>query len=210
MTRTQPGLMPSQPVAIWRLELVGVLEVDAEQPVPVRAGAGAAAAGLDAEQVVEQRDHEVVVQVLAARRPDHERHDREPLRPPGCRGSPCAGSLRQAVIARSQQGVLACLDHVDADGVLELEDQPGPDRLDDGRGAALLAVDGVGEVAVLGGLTYITVPPPGTAGTRLVSSSRRTTSTPGRPGSADELVRGDEDRVQVARPGAVGRGACRW
>ena len=39
----------------------------AEQPVPVGPGARAAAAGLDAEQVVEQRDDEVVVQVVARR-----------------------------------------------------------------------------------------------------------------------------------------------
>jgi hypothetical protein len=31
-------------------------------------------------------------------------------------------------------------DHVDADGLLEPEHQPGPDRLDDAGGAALLAV----------------------------------------------------------------------
>jgi hypothetical protein len=45
------------------LELVGAVEVDAEQPVPVGTGARAAAARLDPEQVVEQRHHEVVVQV---------------------------------------------------------------------------------------------------------------------------------------------------
>jgi len=37
---------------------------DGQQPVPVRARARAPAAGLDAEQVIQQRDHEVVVQVL--------------------------------------------------------------------------------------------------------------------------------------------------
>jgi len=41
---------------------------DGQQPVPVRAGAGASAAGLDAEQVVEQRDDEVAYRGSAASR----------------------------------------------------------------------------------------------------------------------------------------------
>ena len=49
------------------LELVRRLDVDAEQAVAVRAGARAAAARLDAEEVVEQRDDEVVVQVARRR-----------------------------------------------------------------------------------------------------------------------------------------------
>jgi hypothetical protein len=38
--------------------------------------------------------------------------------------------------------VLVFADHVVADRLLELEHQPGPDRVDDGRGAALLAMVG--------------------------------------------------------------------
>ena len=52
----------------------------------------------------------------------------------------------------AEQGILARLDHVDADGLLELEDQPRADRLDDRRGARLLTVDGVVEVDVLFGI----------------------------------------------------------
>src|SRR6478609_8603854 len=48
------------------LELVGALEVDAEQVVAVGAGARTAAAGLDAEEVVEDGHDEVVVQVALA------------------------------------------------------------------------------------------------------------------------------------------------
>ena len=48
-----------------------------------------------------------------------------------------------------EQRVLAGPDRLDADRVLELEDQPGADRLDDRRGAALLAVCRVVEVEVL-------------------------------------------------------------
>ena len=60
------------------LELVRALEVDAEQPVAVGAGARAPAAGLHAEQVVEHGDDEVVVQPVPRRRPHHERDDRQP------------------------------------------------------------------------------------------------------------------------------------
>ena len=50
---------------------------DAQQPVPVRAGAGAPAARLDAEQVVQQRDDEAMVQHQAIT-VHPERHDRQP------------------------------------------------------------------------------------------------------------------------------------
>src|SRR5215510_1244229 len=65
---------------------VRVRGVDGQQPVAVRSGAGAAAAGLDAEQVVEQRDDKVVVQVPGAV-PDTERDDGQPV---GCQKSTCA------------------------------------------------------------------------------------------------------------------------
>src|SRR3954447_3105214 len=56
------------------------LEVDPNQPMAVRPRAGAAAARLDAEQVVEQRDDEVVMQIAPARTTYDERHDRQALR----------------------------------------------------------------------------------------------------------------------------------
>jgi hypothetical protein len=57
-----------------------VLRVDAQEPMPVRSGAGAAAAGLNAEQVVEKGCNEVVVQVALAARPDPEGYDGKSLR----------------------------------------------------------------------------------------------------------------------------------
>ena len=48
------------------LELARGVEVDAQQPVTVRPGARTAAAGLDAEEVVQERDDEVVVQIAVA------------------------------------------------------------------------------------------------------------------------------------------------
>ncbi len=68
------------------LELVRGLEVDPEQAVAVRARARAAAARLDPEQVVEQRDDEVVVEV-AARRGARRTTRSRAARPRGCRGS---------------------------------------------------------------------------------------------------------------------------
>src|SRR5690348_3540258 len=56
-------------------ELVRALEVDAEQVVAVGAGARAASAGLDAEEVVEDRDDEVVVQVATVVAVDDEGDD---------------------------------------------------------------------------------------------------------------------------------------
>ena len=68
--RTQPGLMPSLPRAISRAVALGARAVDAEQAVAVGAGAGAAGAVLDAEQVIEQHRHQVVVQALDVERED--------------------------------------------------------------------------------------------------------------------------------------------
>ena len=50
----------------------------------------------------------------------------------------------------AQVVLLVGADHVDADSLFELEHQPGPDRFDDGRCAALFPLRGVLEVAVLG------------------------------------------------------------
>ncbi len=60
------------------------------------------------------------------------------------------GLAAQRRSARRMKPFLAGLDGVGADRLLELEDQAGPDRLDDRRGAALLALHRVVEVAVLG------------------------------------------------------------
>ena len=92
-------------------------------------------------------------------------------------------------------------------GLLEREHEPGANRLDDRRRAALLADLRVRVVGVRGRADEQTVPPPGTDGTRLRSSARLATSTPGVPGPADELVRRDEHRVLVSEPRRAG--SCR-
>ena len=129
------------------LEPLGQRAVDAQQPVTVRAGAGTAAAGLDAEQVVQQGDDEVVMQV-AFPVADGERHDGQP---PGLEIAEQVdlGMGRPAVDGPADERLLALADQIGADRLLELENQPGPDRFDDRRGAPLLAVRRVTDVAVL-------------------------------------------------------------
>ena len=60
------------------------------------------------------------------------------------------GSATQASTARRSISSSWAWIVAHAHGLLELEDQAGADRLDDGRRAALLAVRRVVEVAVLG------------------------------------------------------------
>ena len=114
------------------------LGADAQQPVHVRPRARAAAARLDAEQIVQQRDDEVVVQVVVPVA-HHERHDRQPL------GAQVAQQAQVRVLLPGGDGALdeAALhlgDGVVPDRALELERQPGADRFDDRRRAPLLAV----------------------------------------------------------------------
>ena len=115
----------------------------------VRPGARATAPRLHAEQVVEHRDDEVVVQVAPARPAHHERHDRQPVRVEVAEdldvrvGTPGLDRPPQEVL-------LVRADHVHAHGLLEVEHQAGPDGLHDRRGAALLPVGGVVDVVVVG------------------------------------------------------------
>ena len=78
--------------------------------------------------------------------------------------------------------LLALPDGVLAHRRLELEDQPGPDRFDDGRGARLLAVLRVGQVDVLLGVDVGHGAAAHDGRHAVGNSSRRATSTPGVPG----------------------------
>ena len=105
------GLDALAPARDLALELVRALDVDAEQSMAVRARARAAAARLDTEQVVEQRDDEVVVEIAAVV-PDDERHDRQPWRvglpstsivgfvAPGAIARPMKSSSRSRIVSR--------------------------------------------------------------------------------------------------------------
>ena len=117
----------------------------------VRSGARTATATLDPEQVVEQGDDEVVMQVAAVGPAHQERHDRKPL------GVEVAENLDVGVgLPRpdrtTQESLFLSADHIDADGLLELEHQAGADRVDDRRRATLLAMDRVVEVTVRVGI----------------------------------------------------------
>jgi hypothetical protein len=100
--RTHPGLMPSHPCGDGLLEGVRAFEVDAEQAVAVGPGAAAPATRLDAEQVVEQRHHEVVVEVATGpQRTTNETIDsRSASRLPSISRS---GSSRHASMARAMK-----------------------------------------------------------------------------------------------------------
>ena len=90
----------------------------------VGAGAGTAGARLDAEQVVEQHGQQLVMQVFAARVPNIERDDADPafrVR--------IAENLDIVVLPPAPErapGVLelAFVNHVGANGVLDLEHEP--------------------------------------------------------------------------------------
>ena len=145
------GLDALAPRSDLALELVAAFQVDPEQPMAVRASARAAAPALDPEQVVEDRDDEVVVEVATLRPADDEGHDRQPL------GVEVAQDLDAGVLVPGRHGpaqvvLLVRADDLRADRSLELEHQAAADRLDDRRRAALLAVDGIGEVDVLVGV----------------------------------------------------------
>ena len=167
--------------------------------------ARAAASGLDAEEVVEHRDDVVVVEVVPAGRPHHEADDGEPPRLEVAEDLD-AGLVLPGGHRALEQRLLVGLDGLRADGGLELEDQPGTDRLDDAGGAALLAVLRVVVVAVLDRVDVHDRAAAGhdrhPVGHQLAAHHQHA----GRPGTADELVRREEDRVLVGRGvDAVGR-----
>ena len=175
---------------------------DAEQPVPVRPGTGAATPGLDAEQVVEERHHQLVVQVAVAVT-DAEGDDRQP------RGLQVAEQLQvrvgaPAVKGQAQEPLLTGLDQVGPDGLLEGHDQPGPDRLDDPGGAALLPAHRVVQVAVPDRVDKEDGAAAGHGRDPVADQPSADDQDAGRLGAADELVGREEDGVLViAGPGAA-------
>ncbi len=88
-------------------------------------------------------------------------------------------------------------DHVDPDGLLELEDEPGPDRFDDRGSAALLALRRVGEVAMLGRVHVRNRAAAGDVGNAVAQQVAPNDQHARRARAADELVRAEEDRVLV-------------
>ncbi len=176
-----------------RVEALAARQVDAQQPVPVGAGAGAAAPRLDAEEIVEQGHDEVVVQqpFVAA---DDERHDRQPRRlqvPQHVQ----VGVRRPGGDGAFDVGALELLDVRRADRLLQAEHEPGADRLDDRRRAALLAVGGIGQVGVAGGADVRHRAAARHRGDRVRQQAALDHQHAGGARPADELVRRDEHRV---------------
>ena len=108
----------------------------------VGAGTRAAAASLNAQEVVEHGDHEVVVQVSLVVA-NGEAHDRE------APGVGIAQDLDVGVFAPGLDGPadklpLAKLDVLVSHRFLELKNQTRADGLDDGRSAAFFAMSRIG------------------------------------------------------------------
>src|SRR3569623_3568866 len=177
------------------LEFLAGLDVDAEQAMPVRTGAATAAARLDAEQVVEQRDDEVVVQVRLAMLHD-EADDRQPPRR-------LVAEDRDRFVLRpgSDRALdevdLALADRIGADVLLELEHESRADRLDDRRRAAFFAHDRIDDVAVLFLVDVRDRAAAGTRRHRVAQQLALDDEHARRLRAADELVRRDEHGVLV-------------
>jgi hypothetical protein len=172
------------------------------------AGAGAAAAGLDAEQVVEQGDDEVVVQVPGAVA-DAEGDDGQPPGPvvaedlDGRHVGPAAEHVPPEVF-------FAGGDQAGADRLFEGEDQPSTDGLHDRRGPAFFAGDWVVEVGVAGGVDEGDGAAAGNGRHRVADQVAAHDQDAGGLRAAGELVRGQEYRVLVVtRAGAGGADADR-
>src|SRR6266498_4720354 len=91
----------------------------------------------------------------------------------------------------------ARLDQVGADRLLEPHDQPGTDRLDDRWGAALLPRDRVVQVAVADRVDEGHRAAPWRGGDAVADQLAADHQHPRGLRAADELVRGEEDRVLV-------------
>src|ERR1700730_7994432 len=99
----------------------------------------------------------------------------------------------------ADEGLLALADRCDADRLLELKDQACSNRIHDRRGAPLLTVLHVGQIDMLGWVHVGDRAATGHAGHAVVEQVTAAREQARRSGAADELVRRDEDRVEVRR-----------
>ena len=93
--------------------------------------------------------------------------------------------------------LLVRADHLDADRLLELEDETGADRLHDRGSARLLTVLRIVEVAVLGRVDVRDGAAADDVGHAVGEQLAPHDEHAGRARAADELVRAEEDRVLV-------------
>ena len=183
-------------------ELVRPIQIDAEEPVPVRARARAAAPRLDPEQVVQERHDEVVVQVplLVAHDERHDRQPRQVVAPEDLDIGVLLPPMHRTVGER----LLARADRLGADGLLELEHEARPDRLHDRGRAAFLTVLDVIEVPVLRRVHVRDRAAAGDARHAVAEEVPARDEHPRGARPAHELVRRDEHGILVVEPG-VGR-----
>ena len=116
----------------------------------VRAGAGAAAPGLDPEEIAQKSHDKVVVENPVLVITDDERDDGQTVRL-GVPQDPQVGDLVPDGDGLPNEALFPLRDEILPDGSLQLENQPGPDGLDDGGGAPLLPMHRVRHVMMLRG-----------------------------------------------------------
>ena len=145
-------------------------------------------------------DDVVVVQIAADPvRPDiadDERHDRQPVELRVAEDLDRRVS-RPALDRPADERGLALADGLDADRLLQREDEARPDRFDDGGRAALLAVLDVLEIAMLARVDVGDRAAAGHARDSVAEQLTPRDQDARRPGATDELVRRDEDGVLV-------------
>jgi hypothetical protein len=198
--------------------LLRLVVADAQQAMAVGSGAGAAGPRLDAEQVVQQRGDELRMQVAPARALQVERDDADAPCGVGVAEDLDARVLAPAVEGAVQQFALAALDGLDADGVLDLEGQPGLEDLQHAGRAGLFALLDVGDEVLAVRADVVDRAAGADAGRQLgVVDAPVEHQHAGGARPAEELVRRDEHRVQrsIARyfpaPGSCrSRRTARW
>ena len=143
---------------------------------------------MDSEEVVEHRHYEVVVQVPPTGPADDETDDRQTF---GVRvtedldrriGTPTRdGPTQEVVLPRS--------DHIDAHLILQVEDQPGADGLDDRGRTTFLPVLGIAHVDVFLGVDVRDRASADRLGNGVADVLAPDQQDPGSTRATDELVR---------------------
>ena len=106
---------------------------------------------------------------------------------------------RPAVDGAPDERRFAFADRIRPDRLLQGEHEPGPDRLDDGRRAALLAMFDIGQVAMLGRVDIGDGATARDARDAVPEQLAAGDEDTRRPRPADELVGRDEDRVLIGQ-----------
>src|SRR5690606_24861339 len=158
--------------------------------------AGAAAARLDAEQVVQQRHDEVVVQVPAAGTTHHKGQYGKAIRVDIAKDLD-VGIRLPGLDRGAQEVLLVRANHVGAHRLLEREDQARADRLDDGWRAALFPVGRIGQVVVIERVHIVDGSAARDGGHAVSQQFAAYHKHAGGARAADKLVRREEDRVLV-------------